>query len=639
MTAPFRDVLIVDDSPGDVMLLKAMLQKAFEGGLTIQVAETMAAALPLLRAAEGSVVLLDLALPDSLGEQTYRRVRAMLPDGVIVVLSGNTDDSLALALVREGAQDYLVKGRFDAEMLRRVIQYAWERHHIEQELLERTAWWEALIQSIPDAVIISDNDDRVILANPAALILLGLTLDRVQGKPVTDLHPADVRELVSQDLEALKSHHQAGRPVSRPQLTVLGGDGQIVPTEVVRFAFQSRRERLIVSVCRDIREKKKLEQLLLHSQTMDALGQLTAGVSHDFNNLLGIVLGNIDLLRMETSDHPVMTRRLETARSAAARGADLVKRLLAFSRTRDLTPTWNSLEDVVTAFLKMASRTIGPDITVETAMQHGLPDVYVDRAELENVLLNLTVNARDAMPHGGKLVFSTRLIELGSEDVSIRSESLPEGSYVALIVADTGMGMSKEVLNRALEPFFTTKETGKGTGLGLSMVYGFARQSGGSVTLYSEVGIGTSVRMLFPAGHETASAVAETPQLPQHRAPPGATALAVDDEAGLLDVASAYLTKLGYAVATASDGPSALALLKKRRFDVLVTDVLMPGGLDGGQLAQQAREAQRDLRVVFTSGFPAQALTGKDVTLDSVLVTKPYSIIDLEQALNDVFSR
>jgi nitrogen-specific signal transduction histidine kinase/CheY-like chemotaxis protein len=407
----------------------------------------------------------------------------------------------------------------------------------------------------------------------------------------------------------------------------------------VRFAFQSRRERLIVSVCRDIRERKKLEQLLLHSQTMDALGQLTAGVSHDFNNLLGIVLGNIDLLRMETSDQPVMTRRLETARSAAAKGADLVKRLLAFSRTRDLTPTWNSLEDVVTAFLKMASRTIGPDIAVETALQPAMPDVYVDRAELENVLLNLTVNARDAMPHGGKLVFSTRLIELGPEDVSIRSESLPEGTYVALIVADTGMGMSKEVLNRALEPFFTTKETGKGTGLGLSMVYGFARQSGGSLTLYSEVGVGTSVRMLFPAGHESATAVAETPALPGHRAAAGATALAVDDEAGLLDVASAYLTNLGYAVATASDGPSALSLLQKRRFDVLVTDVLMPGGLDGGQLAQRAREIQPDLKVVFTSGFPAQALTGKDVTLDSVLVTKPYSLIDLEQALNDVFSR
>jgi PAS domain S-box-containing protein len=638
VTEPFRDVLIVDDSPGDVLLLKTMLDTAFQGRLSVRAAETLASALPLLPEAEGSVVLLDLALPDSMGEQTYRRVRALLPDGVIVVLSGNTDDSLAVALVREGAQDYLVKGRFDADLLRRVIQYAWERHHVEQELVDRTAWWEALIQSIPDAVVISDRDDRVLLANPAALTLLGTTLDRITGIAVTDLHPADAQDIIRQDLAAIKENPVPGRSVARRQSAVLGPDGRPVPIETVRFAFESRRGRIIVSVSHDIRERRKLEQQLLRSQTMDALGQLTAGVSHDFNNLLGIVLGNIDLLRMETAGHPGLDKRLETARAAASRGADLVKRLLAFSRTRDLTPSWVSLEEVITGFLKMASRTIGPDIAVETALE-ALPEVYVDRAELENVLLNLTVNARDAMPQGGRLVFSTRLVELGTDDAAIRAESLEPGSYVALIVADTGMGMSKDVLNRALEPFFTTKEPGKGTGLGLSMVYGFARQSGGAVTLYSEVGVGTSVQLLFPAFTEPVTAIAEPPDAVKHRAAPAASALVVDDEAGLLDVAASYLTSLGYQVTTATDGPSALAQLKQRLFDLLVTDVLMPGGLNGGELGRRAQEMQPGIKVVFTSGFPAQALTGKQVTLDSVLVTKPYSIAELERALNNVFSR
>ena len=632
----FQELLIIDDSPGDVLLLRAMLDRAFQGTVSVRVAGTLAEALGQLDGAEPPVVLLDLGLPDSLGEETYRRVRALAPDGVIVVLSGNTDDSLAVSLVREGAQDYLVKGRFDSDLLRRVIQYAWERHQIEQELVVRHAWWEALVHSIPDAVVISDRDDRILLANPAALTLFDTTLERIREQTVPELHPPEVRGLVRREL-ALLNTEAAERPITPHQIPVQRSDGKAVPTEVVRFAFQSRRDRLIVSVWRDIRERKNLEQLLLRSQTMDALGQLTAGVSHDFNNLLGIVMGNLDLLKMEVAGQPAVSKRLETARSAASRGADLVKRLLAFSRTRDLTPSWISLEEVVAGFLNMASRTIGPDIVVETAFAEALPEVYLDRAELENVLLNLTVNARDAMPHGGKIVFSTRTYDLGSDDAPVRSGELRPGRYVSLTVADTGTGMPKEVLDRALEPFFTTKETGKGTGLGLSMVYGFARQSDGSVDLQSEVGVGTSVHLAFPAGHgRTAeTAAAETPV---HRAAPGATALVVDDEPGLLEVIAAYLGKLGYRVEAAADGPAALAKLNAAPFTLFVTDVLMPGGMDGAQLARQARELQPAIRVVFTSGFPAQALAGKQVVLDSVLLNKPYSFGDLQKVLNEVFA-
>jgi PAS domain S-box-containing protein len=638
MRDEFQELLIIDDSPGDVLLLRTMLERAFQGSLSVRVAGTLAEALTVLSSSEPPVVLLDLGLPDSLGEETYHRVRRLVPDGVIVVLSGNTDDSLAVSLVREGAQDYLVKGRFDSDLLRRVIQYAWERHQIEQELVERHAWWEALVRSIPDAVVISDHEDRILLANPAALTLFGATLEQIRELTVPTLYPIDVRALVRQELESLKREFPSSRTVIPHQIPVLGADGKPLPTEVVRFAFQSRRDRLIVSVCRDIRERKNLEQLLLRSQTMDALGQLTAGVSHDFNNLLGIVMGNLDLLKMEVSEQPAVSKRLDTARSAASRGADLVKRLLAFSRTRDLTPTWNALDEVVTAFLKMASRTIGPDIIVETALASTLPEVYLDRAELENVLLNLTVNARDAMPHGGKIVFSTRAFDLGPGDATVRSGDLPPGQYVSLTVADTGTGMSKEVLDRALEPFFTTKETGKGTGLGLSMVYGFARQSGGSVELQSEVGVGTSVHLVFPATGHSGPAETAVAEAPVHHAPAGATALVVDDEPGLLDVISTYLKNLGYSVTSAANGPAALTQLERAPFTLFITDVLMPGGLDGGQLARRARELQPGIRVVFTSGFPTQALAGKQVVLDSVLLAKPYSLADLQKALNEVFA-
>jgi len=637
MSEAFKEMLLVDDNPGDILLLQTMLEEAFAKDLVIQTAGTVGEAAQILRGKVVPIIILDLSLPDSWGSQTYRRIRAEAPDSVIVILSGTNDDRIALELVREGAQDYLVKGLFNTEILRRVIQYAWERSLTEKELVERRAWWKALIQAIPDAVLISDQHNKIRFANPAAAGLLKASLDQLQALEVQDINPPEVRELVLKDLEILGQSDLPYEKVPLRQMPLVGLDGSVQPAEIVRSMFKSGSERLFVTVARDISERKKLEEQLLQTQKMDALGHMTAGIAHDFNNLLAVIVGNLDILARISQSQPVIAKRVETAMGAALRGADLTKRLLAFSRAQELMPHRLVLGKVISNFLDMAARTIGPDIKVETSIAKDLPDIFVDQGELENVLLNLTVNAKDAMPHGGLLLFTCANMHLTEQDADVRFGELAAGDYVQLTVTDTGTGMPREVIEQAFEPFFTTKERGKGTGLGLSMVYGFAKQSGGTVKIYSEVGEGTSIRLIFPATEGLSVKSSSASSVSHHVALPEARALVVDDEPDLLEVACLYLQELGYEVTSASNGPEALQKFKEKKFTVLITDVLMPGGMNGSDLARKVKEVDPELKVIFTSGFPAQALADKDVLLDSVIISKPYIRSDLDKALAQVF--
>jgi nitrogen-specific signal transduction histidine kinase/ActR/RegA family two-component response regulator len=379
---------------------------------------------------------------------------------------------------------------------------------------------------------------------------------------------------------------------------------------------------------RDVTERQAIEGQLRQAQKMEAVGQLTGGLAHDFNNLLGIVLGNLDLLaeRFEPGDEA--GKLADAAIEAAMRGAELTRQLLAFSRRQPLAPKITYLPPVLEATGNLLRRTLGEAIIFKLKVSDTLWPVLIDVSQLESALLNLSVNARDAMLKGGRLTIEASNVTVDERAFELNQEAMP-GDYVLIAVSDTGAGMSEEVLAQVFEPFFTTKGS-KGTGLGLSMVHGFLKQSGGCTGIYSEPGRGTTVRLYLPraAGGE----------IPQGETPPAETLtrgheviLVVEDNKGLRDIALRQLQDLGYRTIPANDGATALGIIQGGApIDLLFTDVVMPGSMDGRMLADAARRERPGLRILFTSGFTAAAVsTATDDQFGANLLSKPYRKGDL----------
>ncbi len=399
----------------------------------------------------------------------------------------------------------------------------------------------------------------------------------------------------------------------------------MLPIEIMLSPLESSEGILVTAAIRDISERKQLARQLHQSQKMEAVGQLTGGIAHDFNNLLGVIIGNLDLLDRLVANNPAAIKRVQTAQKAAMRGADITRRLLVFSSNEELKPSVVMLGDSIQTTIELAARALGAEIKLTTHLDESVPPLFVDPAGLESALLNLVVNARDAMPKGGSIIISSQLQKLDSSHPVMQAGDLKEGHYVCVRVTDTGCGMSKEVLERAFEPFFTTKPRNKGTGLGLAMVYGFVKQSGGTVHVYSELGHGTTVSFYLPLAGELSHPILAT--CPKHlNGKPGGTVLVVDDEEDMLEVALAYLADMGFTALKAIDGASALEVLAQHsEIDLLVTDIVMPGGMNGVELVQRARDLRPDLKIIYSSGFPAEALAERSMPLvDGPLLRKPY---------------
>jgi CheY-like chemotaxis protein len=382
----------------------------------------------------------------------------------------------------------------------------------------------------------------------------------------------------------------------------------------------------------DITEIQALESQLRQMQKMEAIGQLSAGIAHDFNNLLGIVLGNLELVReKQTLDVP-SREKIEIALHATQRGAELTHRLLAFARLQPLAPRVVQVNDLILGMTSLLQRPLGP--TIEIVMQPA-PDLWpseVDPAQLETTLLNLAVNARDAMPQGGKLTIATANVDLDEDFVGMNQGAIA-GDYVRISVHDTGVGMSESVRARAFDPFFTTKGIGKGTGLGLSMVYGFVKQC-------SEVGHGTTVNIYLPRSHANLTPATELPP-PAQEAMGDTTVLVVEDEPDILSLAVESLEGWGYKVLAASDSTAALAALEAiPRIDLLLTDVILPGPLDGRAIAEKARARQPGLKVIYMSGYtPNSILHGGVLDPGVPHIGKPFRRADLARILQDALKR
>ena len=399
-------------------------------------------------------------------------------------------------------------------------------------------------------------------------------------------------------------------------------------------------ETIFTVILHDVTLREQRVAQLRHAQGLQAVGQLTGGVAHDFNNLLAVIIGNLELAQDELEDAPEARELVARAIAASERGAALTARLLAFSRRQALEPKVVDLNKLVAGTTELLRRTLGETIEVETVTAGGLWRCKVDPAQVESVLLNLALNARDAMPGGGKLTIETANARLDDDYAAAHAEVTP-GQYVMLAVTDNGTGMPAEVAERAFEPFFTTKDAGHGTGLGLSMIYGFVKQSEGHVKIYSEVGHGTTVRVYLPRSRAQESVVPDEPPVQEEEPGSLETLLVVEDDADVRELAVNMLQSLGYVAVEAIDAESALAALDRRPEIVLLfTDVVLPGGTNGAELARQARKRRPDLKVLYTSGYTDNAIIHKGVLDEEAdMINKPFRKAALARKIRGILDR
>ncbi|HYY75048.1 MAG TPA: PAS domain S-box protein [Gaiellaceae bacterium] len=507
-----------------------------------------------------------------------------------------------------------------------------ERKRAEQAVQESEERFRTIFESSPIGIGVGDEEGRVVASNPAFAAMLGFAPSELSGRAFRDF-------TVSEDVEptaGLYASLMAGEGEGfQAEKRYVHRDGRSISVRLTisRVAGGDDERRLALVIAEDITERKRLEEQLFRSQKLEAVGRLAGGVAHDFNNLLTGILGYADLLRMGLAEDDPRRGDAEEVKRAAERAADLTRQLLAFSRRQVLQPRVLDLNRIVEDMERMLRRLIGEDIELVTSVEPDLGRVEADPGQLEQVVANLVVNARDAMPGGGRLVLETANAAVDETLASGRTVEMPPGPYVVLTVSDTGAGMDEETQAHAFEPFFTTKEVGKGTGLGLATVYGIVKQSGGFIWVYSEPGEGTTFKIYLPRVEKPADGTADPPSRPARGG--SETVLVVEDEKVVRDLIGRDLTGRGYAVLTAGTGVEALAVAAAHEgaIDLVVTDVVMPemGGLE---LTQRLAAERPGIKVVYMSGYTELALAGE--VASRPLLQKPFNASMLADTIREV---
>jgi PAS domain S-box-containing protein len=595
----------------------------------------------------GEIVLLNVQAEKQFGysrdELIGQKVKSIIPDGFAERLIADGTRSAAEALAQQiGMGLELVARRKDRSefpieimlsplesaegiLVTAAIRNISVRKEAEIHLARMEGRYRGLLEAAPDGMVVVNQSGEIVLLNVQAEKQFGYSRDELIGQKVKSIIPDGFAERLIADGIRSPAEALAQQIGTGLELVGLRKDATEFPIEIMLSPLESAEGILVTAAIRDISERKQLTRQLHQSQKMEVIGQLSGGIAHDFNNLLAVIIGNLEFLDSMVATDPAALARVHTALKAAIRGADITRRLLAFSSNEELRPSATSLGESIQNVVEMATRAIGVDITIKTALDKELPLVFVDPAGLESALLNLVVNARDAMPNGGSMTITSELIDLDESFLVIQRSSLKPGRYACVSLTDTGLGMSRETVDHAFEPFFTTKSRGKGTGLGLAMVYGFARQSSGAVHIYSELGFGTKVSIYLPV-MATLSQVASVSTKKITLSTSGGIVLVVDDEVDLLEIAVSHLVEMGYTPLKAIDGASALDALNQRKdIEMMMTDIIMPGGMDGVELARQACVLYPDLKIIFMSGFPSKALEAKSMSLvNRPLLHKPY---------------
>ena len=539
--------------------------------------------------------------------------------------------------------------RKDGELIgfAKVTRDMTEQRAAQRAALESERRFRLLVQSVTDyAIFMLDPDGHVANWNAGAARIKGYEAYEIVGQHFSRFYTPEDFD-AGAPARALETARRDGRYEAEGWR--LRKDGARFWAHVVLDAIHDDDGTLIgfAKITRDLTERREaqrqLEQSreqLFQAQKMEAVGQLTGGLAHDFNNLLAGIIGSLEISRTRIAQGRIgeIERYIGAALGAASRAAALTHRLLAFARRQTLDPKPTDANRLVANMEELVRRTVGPAIKVETVLAIGLWEALCDTNQLESAILNLCINSRDAMPDGGRLTMETANTWLDA--IGARQRNMQPGQYVAVSVSDTGAGMPPEVQERAFDPFFTTKPIGQGTGLGLSMVYGFAKQTGGEVRIYSEVGHGTTVTIYVPRhvgapGGDEADGRADLSP-----AEASETVLVVDDEPSIRMVVGDSLKELGYTVLEATDGTSGLAVLQsKARVDLLVTDVGLPGGMNGRQMADAARQQRPNLKVLFITGYATNAAIGNGQLEPGMhVLTKPFAVEKLALRVQSIIS-
>ena len=514
----------------------------------------------------------------------------------------------------------------------------------QQEMIEQlrttSTCLDAVVETLPGMLFVKSYPEcRFVLFNRAAEELLGYTRAEFLGKTDYDFFP---KEQADHFVQRDRAVMEGGQPqlIAEETISTRYGGERLLRTIKVPVMDAKGRPQYLLGFSEDITEQRAMEQQLRQAVKMEAVGQLTGGVAHDFNNLLGVVIGNLDIAAEQASKSPGLRECIEEALNSALRGAELTRRLLAFSRNQPLQTAVIDLNEGLPQIANMLRRTLGEHVIIELHPAADLWRVLADPAQMDEAILNLAINARDAMPKGGTLTIETANAHL-DDDYAAHHAEVTAGDYVQVSVSDTGVGMTQETIDRCFEPFFTTKAAEKGTGLGLSMVYGFVKQSGGHIKIYSEVGHGTSVKIYLPRADRQAQTRVMSDRAADAPTRGREVVLVVEDNTDLRTVMVKQLTDLGYETREAENAKAALVALDKYpEVDLLFTDIIMPGGMTGVELAREVRRLHPQIKILLTSGYTARAMANGFHDIEGLeLLQKPFRKNDLAQKIRHILDK
>ncbi|GAB4329340.1 MAG: hypothetical protein Kow0037_04370 [Calditrichia bacterium] len=633
-------IMIIDDNPNDRLLIRRLLKDEFKDSDVLEI-KNYDEFHTCLKTADLGLVLTDYQLHWSNGLRILKEIRQVHRYTPVIMVTDTGSEEIAAEAMKNGLTDYLLKRHLkrlksamkDAIENARVLA---ERDALIEKLKASEAKYRQFFEEDIAAIAISTGEGRLVDCNPRALQVFGFTDENAaRNFPLDRLYPTP--EDRTRYLEKLRS----GKPVVDTEIEMRRVDGKTIFVVANMFPVFDSQGNLqqIKTFLFDITERKKLEEQFAQAQKMEAIGRLAGGIAHDFNNILTVINGYSDLLLQRFKPGEQIYEEVVQIRKAGERARRLTEQLLAFSRKQVIQPRVLNLNTVLQDTEKMLRRIIGEDILLEFNLGEMLANIKIDPTQLDQVILNISVNARDAMPRGGKLIFETQMSYLDKMH-AIQNEDVIEGHYVMLRISDTGIGMDKTTLRRIFEPFFTTKGVGKGTGLGLSTVYGIVKQNNGYIWVYSEPGKGTTFKIYFPAVAETISE-ADKSRIRHEDFSGKETILLVEDDDWLRNFAQTSLEAYGYRVVTAENGEDALNTISATNLkpDLVLTDVVMPK-LDGNALVKRLRILLPEFKVLFMSGYTDDSILRYGILEQKMdFIQKPFSPRDLAQKIREILDR
>ena len=629
-------ILLIDDDEDDYVITRTLLSKIDGGNFNLDWESSYDRAVEMIKAGRHDIYLIDYQLGKHNGLDLVRLATASGCKGLVIMLTGQGELRVDIEAITAGATDYLVKESITAPVLERSFRHAFERKRAAEDLRLSEERYRDIVENAHDIIYSHDLEGNYTSISNACEQITGYTREEVLRMNVFQ---AVAPEFVDRAREMI-ARKIGGEKGTAYDLELLARDGRRIAVEInSKIIFRHGVAVGVQGIARDVTERKQLEEQLRQSQKMEAIGQLAGGIAHDFNNLLTAITGYSELSMKRLRPEDPLLSNLQEIKKAGDRAASLTRQLLAFSRKQVLQPKVLDLNEVVADLEKMLRRLIGEDIELCTVLEQKEGRIKADPGQIEQIIMNLVVNARDAMPRGGKLTIETRNIFL-DDDYSRKHIGVSAGPFVMLAVSDSGAGINAQIQSRIFDPFFTTKRVGEGTGLGLSTVYGIVKQSGGNILVYSEVGHGTTFKIYLPATDDRPQGY-KRDSGPEDSFRGTETVLLAEDEEVVRKLVSQVLRLYGYQVLETAGGEEALLISESHPTPIhlLITDVIMPT-MSGRELSDRLLKLRPETKVIYMSGYTDTAIVYHGVLEEGAhFIQKPFSTYDLAAKVREVLDK